>query len=218
MLKSRALPEDFDITQSLHSPYGSESHTYASPLVSPRSYFPHDEHDVYATVGNMESGEEYSTSPMGATPSLYGSYFTHRSSPFGQDSEMVSPIGTGDGVVGFSHIGHPQAIPPGHPSFMSGPNGYSKQPGSLSRPPISHLPLYDATAGIRPALTSPLNGNIPCTTPPLDYGDTDSSVEMNSTYSGRSIDASVSSEGTGQPCQYPLPHSVADITAPNSLF
>lgn len=208
MLKSRALPDDFDIAQSLHSPYGEISHTYGSPLVSPGTFFPSEENDVYATQAHMDNmgsphGEEFSTSPM-SSASLYSGYFTgNQTTGFGpgQDSDVMSSMGPAG--LGFTNLAQTSA--PGQPSFIASPNGFSKQAGNLSRPPVSHLQLYNAVRARAPSL----NGNMQCTTPPLDYAETDSSVEMNSTYSGRSMDASVvSSEGqtcTSIPSYPPLP-------------
>ncbi|CBX91160.1 hypothetical protein LEMA_P061940.1 [Plenodomus lingam JN3] len=40
MMRSRALPDDFDMASALHSPFGNSSHGIGSPLGSPGSYDP----------------------------------------------------------------------------------------------------------------------------------------------------------------------------------
>lgn len=94
MLKSRALPDNFDMTQVLHQPYGGR--TSGTPLTSPRTHrssFAGNGEPKPLVVNTVKrgSGDDYPISPSSAT-SAYGSYIVSPTS--GAPSENLSPTST----------------------------------------------------------------------------------------------------------------------------
>lgn len=80
MLKSRALPDDFDTTQVLRTPFDHKS-TSETPVASPRAQFRVLKKKPMLTIfqglltnPNRPNDEEYAMSPMSA-PSAGGGYF-----------------------------------------------------------------------------------------------------------------------------------------------
>ena len=87
MMRSRALPADFDMTQALHSPFGAPppQHGLGTPLPSPGSYAHFGQPGVRPlTLDTLRRVPEYEAygqtphyaSPTGMTPSLGGFAFT----------------------------------------------------------------------------------------------------------------------------------------------
>jgi hypothetical protein len=100
-MRSRALPDDFDMAQALHSPFGN-SHGLGTPLSSPGSYNPH-----YGD-GNMMRPLSIDTlrrgpldshiSPTGISPAFGGFTFT----PPQSATDTLSPVSAhGDSPFGF---------------------------------------------------------------------------------------------------------------------
>ncbi|KAK2841585.1 hypothetical protein FQN49_006112 [Arthroderma sp. PD_2] len=199
VLKSRALPDDFDMAQSLQSSYSTEHHGYTTPLVSPGTFFPPDENDPYSSARvSTPSGDDYATSPL-STASVYGSYFGRGSSAFGhgRGPDSISSISTSsDNLSSFAPMSSTNASIHRQSTFM--PGSFSEQHGSM-RPSMSQLHLYNASVRARAgSLNLPARGTVPCATPPLEFTDTDSSVDLNRTYGGRSLDASMSSDAVAR--------------------
>ncbi|EEQ29486.1 conserved hypothetical protein [Microsporum canis CBS 113480] len=189
VLKSRALPDDFDMAQSLQSSYAPEHHGYTTPLVSPGTFFPPEENDPYNSgrVGTS-SGDDYTTSPL-STVSAYSSYFGRGSSTFSRGTDSISSMSTsGDSLGSFASISSANPSIHGRVNFI--PRSFGEQQGTM-RPSVPQLHMYNTSVRARTgSLNLPLRGPIPCPTPPLEYTDTDSSVDLNSTYGSRSLDAS----------------------------
>ena len=94
-MKSRALPDDFDTTQALHSPFGGAAQPFSTPLASPISYT-----STFATDGGImrplkvdglrrQSEDDVTISPLSIN-SAYGNFYTPPGSI--PPSESLSPI------------------------------------------------------------------------------------------------------------------------------
>jgi hypothetical protein len=97
-MRSRALPDDFDMAHALHSPYGS-AHGIGTPMASPGAYtpsFPEGSMMRPLSIDTLRRGPVDShLSPTGISPAFGGFTFTppqsatdtlsptHESSPFG---------------------------------------------------------------------------------------------------------------------------------------
>jgi hypothetical protein len=154
-MRSRALPDDFDMTQALHSPFGSTSHAMGAPLTSPSHYtpaFPEGNMIRPLNLENLRRGPEAHLSPTGITPQFGGFNFT----PPQSVSEAISPVSPhGDSpAFTFSPVeqtsdrrGNPFVAPPspaGGPSFTS-------------HPQIPRLQIHDRLQRTRSeSLSSPL--------------------------------------------------------------
>jgi hypothetical protein len=95
MLKSRALPDNFDMAQVLHQPYGGRAAS-GTPLSSPQAHqspFPSKSDSKPLDPNPIEraSGDEYPISPSSAT-SAYGNYVPSPTS--GAPSLNLSPTST----------------------------------------------------------------------------------------------------------------------------
>lgn len=130
MMRSRALPEDFDMTQALHSPFGS-THGLGTPLTSPGSYtpgFPEGNMMRPLSIDTLRRGPMDShMSPTGISPAFGGFTFT----PPQSATDTLSPISTG-------HDGSPFGFPSNHQ--MEGSPRRSN-PFSMS---VSSAPTYAA--------------------------------------------------------------------------
>ena len=102
-MKSRALPEDFDMTQALHSPFGANvsqplTNHFSTPIVSP-AY-----HSAFADRGIVRppiimsglrrpSEDESTMSPMSASSAFNTFYTPPGSMPTSESLSPVSPMG-----------------------------------------------------------------------------------------------------------------------------
>ncbi|KAF1978481.1 homeobox-domain-containing protein [Bimuria novae-zelandiae CBS 107.79] len=105
MMRSRALPEDFDMASALHSPFGN-THGLGTPLASPGSYtpsFPEGNMMRPLSIDTLRRGPVDShMSPTGITPAFGGFAFT----PPQSATDTLSPISThGDSSFGFPSNG-----------------------------------------------------------------------------------------------------------------
>lgn len=101
MMRSRALPEDFDMTQALHSPFGA-SHGLGTPLTSPGQYtpgFPDGNMMRPLSIDTLRRGPMDShISPTGISPAFGGFTFT----PPQSATDTLSPVSAhGDSPFGF---------------------------------------------------------------------------------------------------------------------
>lgn len=173
-MKSRALPDDFDMTQALHSPFAGPpftSHALSSPIPpSPASY----------SAGFAEAGairplmidgvrrpsEDSNLSPNSLS-SAYGTYYTPPGSH--STSENLSPISP----VNERSNSMSQAI-----SYNSSPRSANPfiRSSSFSTtyhsyPQIPRLQIHDRMARSRAeSLASPLRTSMSYTGNALDYG------------------------------------------------
>ena len=155
MLKSRALPDDFDMTQTLHSPRGSQP-MGGTPMASPVSYMPSYSDSQFARpmlLGGLRrpSEDESVTSPMSMS-SMYGNFYTPPT------SDNVSPISTASDR---NHFAHPSSQ---HTSPRA-PNPFAMRSSSFSsayqHPQIPRLQLHDRVGRARAeSLQSPLRSSM----------------------------------------------------------
>ncbi|EMD61170.1 hypothetical protein GGP41_010070 [Bipolaris sorokiniana] len=132
MMRSRALPDDFDMASALHAPFGN-SQGLGTPLASPGSYQP-----SYAE-GNMMRPLSIDTfrrgpldshmSPTGITPAFGGFSFT----PPQSATEAISPVS--------AHEGSPFG-------FHSAPLEASPRTSNPFSMPVSNPPAYAANHSI----------------------------------------------------------------------
>ncbi|KAF2000093.1 hypothetical protein P154DRAFT_208948 [Amniculicola lignicola CBS 123094] len=117
MMRSRALPEDFDMTQALHSPFGN-AHGLGTPLASPGSYTPgYPEGNMMRplSIDTLRRGPiDSHISPTGISPAFGGFTFT----PPQSATDTLSPVSTG-------HEGSPFGFPPSMDNGVSRSNPFS---------------------------------------------------------------------------------------------
>lgn len=146
VLKSRALPDDFDMAQALHSPYGNCPHPADAPLSSPGDYSCQEGDFVptspMAPAGFRTYDDEYVTSPLSATSAWNGYFSSHSVNATRPDASPTHPSQTSSPV---------QANP-----YMR-PCSFPNTSQSL-HPPLQHVHFADASA--RPRTVS-LNSSHP---------------------------------------------------------
>ncbi|KAF2687444.1 homeobox-domain-containing protein [Lentithecium fluviatile CBS 122367] len=101
MMRSRALPDDFDMAQALHSPFGS-GHGLGTPLASPGAYqpsFPEGNMMRPLSIDTLRRGPlDSHISPTGISPAFGGFTFT----PPQSATDTLSPVSAhGDSPFGF---------------------------------------------------------------------------------------------------------------------
>ena len=94
MMKSRALPDDFDMTQALNSPFGTLPQPYSTPMASPSSFA-----SGFVETGTIrplmidsmrrQSEDDITMSPLSIN-SAYGGFYTPPGS-VGASSQNISP-------------------------------------------------------------------------------------------------------------------------------
>ncbi|KAF2788971.1 hypothetical protein K505DRAFT_254353 [Melanomma pulvis-pyrius CBS 109.77] len=158
MMRSRALPEDFDMTQALHSPFGS-THGLGTPLSSPGSYtpgFPEGNMMRPLSIDTLRRGPMDShISPTGISPAFGGFTFT----PPQSATDTLSPVSAHEG----SPFGFPSAPLDGSPR-TSNPfsMSMSTSPAYAAHHSIPRLSLHaDRVARSRAeSLSSPLRSSM----------------------------------------------------------
>ncbi|KAF2843136.1 hypothetical protein M501DRAFT_926337 [Patellaria atrata CBS 101060] len=149
MMRSRALPEDFDMAQALHSPFGAP-HGVGTPLGSPAGYnpgFPEGNMMRPLSIDTLRRLPEGAhMSPTGISPAFGGFTFT----PPQSATEGLSPVSpTGEGSP-FNYPGPMDQNRRGNP-FVGSPNGFT------SHPQIPRLQIHDRVVRTRAeSLSSPL--------------------------------------------------------------
>jgi hypothetical protein len=136
MMRSRALPDDFDMTQALHSPFGA-SHGVGSSLNSPSNYAPSFPEGNMIRPLNLDTLRRVPDhmSPTGITPAFGGFNFT----PPQSVTDTLSPVSpAGDSPFNYSPTleGSPRRSNP----FA---NGVSSPSTFTSHPQIPRLQLHD---------------------------------------------------------------------------
>lgn len=205
MLKSRALPEDFDMTQVLYSPYGSQPPSGA-PMTSPNDFFASNPEAGALrplVIDNMKrpGEDDYVTSPLSPT-SAYGSCFGPTGSgPTSNDN--ISPVSTtSDRAALFTSLSNSQASTPRTSNPFTRSSSFSAAYPRANHPQIPRLQLHDRVTRSRAeSLGSPLRTSISYSGNPLDYGEGLSPTAMNMPYNGH--------QGLGSP----VPQSPLDNTS-----
>lgn len=128
MMRSRALPDDFDMTQALHAPFGN-SHGIGTPLASPAAFgqgFPESAMMRPLSIDTLRRATlDSHMSPTGISPAFGGFTFT----PPQSATDTLSPVSAHDSPFGFPsapldsspRTSNPFSIP------VSTPTSYSSQ-------------------------------------------------------------------------------------------
>lgn len=171
VIKMRAVPEDFDNIQALHSPYGA-----MNPLGAPLA--------AAAELGNASYGEqmarplvvdvrrpetEDNISPTGLTPAFDGVGFSHHGA---QASDMMPNISsaTSDRSPFASHLQNSVGGRPRAPNVFPGRLDNGNQYGQQGMRPLQPLHLRDVTTRPRAdSLHSPLRSGMSWKGETLDY-------------------------------------------------
>ena len=167
MLKSRALPDDFDMTQALHSPYTDFPPSASRQFLSSGSYYQDKDPATAgpALTGGLRSySDDYTVSPLSVT-STWDSYFSPHLTPTPKDD--ISP-------PGYMPEPSPNDVHP-YITSISYPN--------LPRPVWNGLPLPfrfgDTPGQARTAsLASSSHSNDPATSAPLHHAMTPLCMEF----------------------------------------
>lgn len=156
MMRSRALPDDFDMTQALHSPFGAAGHGVGTPLASPATNF-----SPSFPEGNMVRPLSLDTirrfpegpqiSPGGVPPPFGGYSFT----PPQSATDTSSPVSATGEPNPFAYSSQPMDGSPRRPNpFVGGVTSASPFP---QYPQVPRLQLHDRMARTRAeSLCSPL--------------------------------------------------------------
>lgn len=173
MMKMRAVPDDFDNVQALHSPYGAV-HGIGTPMHSPIDFVPsYSEHMMRPlmvdTMRRNDSDEQH-MSPTGLTPG-----FSHVGFNGGHamgSPDILSPlsINSNDRFYG-SHLNSPMSAGPRSSSFDR-QNNYQGLPHSRQHVrPLQPLQLRETMSRTRSeSLQSPLRTSMSWKGETLDYG------------------------------------------------
>lgn len=113
MIKMRAVPDDFDNVQALHSPYGAV-HALGTPISSPvdfagSSYAEHMMRPLMVDVRRADAGDDH-LSPTGLSPAFGSIGFSPSAAAAMGSSDMLSPLSPG--AAGDRY---------GYPSHLSSP-------------------------------------------------------------------------------------------------
>jgi hypothetical protein len=178
MLKMRAVPDDFDNVQALHSPYGAV-HGIVTPLQSPNDYTPsYGEQAMMRpllvdTMRRHETEDQH-LSPTGLSPSFGHVGFA----PPGSigTSDVLSPLSlnSSDRFYG-SHQSSPLSAGPRSANAFNrqtSSDGYPIQPHSRHPRPLQPLQLRETMSRTRSqSLQSPLRSSMSWKGETLDYAD-----------------------------------------------
>ena len=171
MMKSRALPDDFDMTQTLHTPFGIIPQPYSTPLASPASYV-----TTFADNGALrplmidglrrQSEDEGTISPISMS-SNFGNFYTPPASIAASEAmSPISPIERGT----FANLQLAQATSPRRANPFMRSSSFSSNVHSTP----SHIPrlqLHERVARTRAeSLASPLRSSMSYTGSALNYG------------------------------------------------
>jgi hypothetical protein len=100
MMRSRALPDDFDMAQALHAPFGN-SHGLGTPLASPAAFgqgFPDSAMMRPLSIDTLRRATlDSHMSPTGISPAFGGFQFT----PPQSATDTLSPVSAHDSPFGF---------------------------------------------------------------------------------------------------------------------
>ena len=219
-MKSRALPEDFDMTQALHSPFGANvsqsiSQNYSTPMLSPANYSSAFTDNSSLRPPLMMGGlrrdcdDDSTISPI--MSSNFNSYFTSSGSLSASDN--LSPISPGGDRAPFISSSYSQVSTPRSSNPFTRSNSFN----SNLHPsvPRLHLPHDRVSRSRAESLGSPLRtstsyGGLP------DFATTTSEESINTVASAGfqtprsySSDASLMSRPTGFSCKYISTHVVS---------
>lgn len=199
VLKSRALPEDFDMAHALHSPYGG-NHGMGTPLASPASYLPSYHEGVVMRPLMMEglrrqSEDEITTSPISMS-SAYGNFFTP---PGSVASDNMSPISTTSERAQWGTLPSSQNTSPRSGNPFTRSSSFST---AYHHPQLPRLQLHDRVTRTRAeSLGSPLRSSMSYTGSALNYSTSQTTGPLVPNSDQRQI---IESQSVPQPLQAPM--------------
>ena len=173
MMKMRAVPDDFDTVQALHSPYGAV-HGIGTPMQSPVDYVPaFTDHMMRPLmVDNLRRNEtDEHMSPTGLSPGFGHVSFASGGSMGTPD--VLSPLSLNSNDRYFpSHLSSPMSAGPRSSNTFDRQNSFQ----ALSNPrqhvrPLQPLQLRETMSRSRSdSLQSPLRSSMSWKGETLDYG------------------------------------------------
>jgi hypothetical protein len=177
-MKMRAVPDDFDNVQALHSPYGAV-HGIGTPLVSPVDYTSsYADHNMMRplmvdTIGRRHGNDEH-MSPTGISPAFGNVGFAQAGSM--NTPDILSPLSLGSTDRYYSsHISNPLSTGPrgANPFNRQSNESYQIHPQTRHQPrPLQPLSLRETISRSRSeSLQSPLRSNMSWKGNSLDYAD-----------------------------------------------
>lgn len=173
MMKMRAVPDDFDNVQALHSPYGAV-HAIGAPLQSPVDFMPsyaeHMMRPLMIDTMRRHDGDEQHMSPTGLTPGFGHIGFNSPNSM--NSADVLSPLSmnSSDRFYG-SQLSSPMSAGP-RSSHFDRQNIYQGLPHSRQHVrPLQPLQLRETMSRNRAeSLQSPLRSSMSWKGETLDYG------------------------------------------------
>jgi hypothetical protein len=198
-MRSRALPDDFDMTQALHSPFGT-AHG-GTPMTSPGSYAPSfPEENMMRplsidTLRRMPDGSHMS--PSGIAPTFGGFAFT----PPQSATENLSPVSAGH-ESSFSYASAQFDRSPRRSNPFIGTMSMISSPAYAAHPNIPRLQLHaDRVTRTRAeVLSSPLRAS-------MTYSNAINGGSLHGSHDGSS-QSTESSQMHGEQSQRPLSSSM----------
>ncbi|KAK6219783.1 homeobox domain-containing protein [Colletotrichum tabaci] len=176
MIKMRAVPDDFDNVQALHSPYGAV-HGLNTPMSSPmnfgtQSYADHMIRPLMVDVRRAEGGDEHMSS-TGLSPGFGSIGFTPPGAMSSPDIlSPMTPNSTGDHRYGYGSHLSPMGSGPrtSNPFARQGAleNSMSMHRGQPSRP-LQPLQLRETMSRSRSDIQSPLRSSMSWKGDAIDY-------------------------------------------------
>ncbi|ESZ93057.1 hypothetical protein SBOR_6578 [Sclerotinia borealis F-4128] len=174
MMKMRAVPDDFDNVQALHSPYGAV-HGIGAPMQSPVEYVPnYADHMIRPLMVDTMRRHEHDDhmSPTGMSPAYPGhGGFTPGSSIGTPD--VLSPLSiTSSDRYFSSHLSSPMSSGPRSSNPFDRQGGYQavSQPRHHNGRPLQPLQLRETMSRSRSeSLQSPLRSSMSWKGETLDY-------------------------------------------------
>jgi hypothetical protein len=198
MMRSRALPDDFDMAQALHTPFGN-AHGLGTPLASPAAFgqgFPEGAMMRPLSIDTLRRGTlDSHMSPTGISPAFGGFTFT----PPQSATDSLSPVSAHDSPFGFHSAALDNSPTTSNPFSIpiSAPTSYSSQHT------IPRLSLHaDRISRTRAeSLNSPLRTSMSYT-----QGSDSMHASLDSAShsdASRSFSSSVMPYGIGYSCEFP---------------
>ena len=171
-MKSRALPDDFDMTHTLHSPFGSIPHHFANQVGSPGSYAPGFQEGGVSRLMTMDHLRRQSEDDGIISPLTMGPPFSNYYSPSSSvpASENISPISPMSERTNFTAHSMSLSSSPRRPNPFARSSSFSTTTYN-PHPYIPRLPSHDRLQRARAdSLASPLRSSMSHANTPLDYG------------------------------------------------
>ncbi|OBU00543.2 hypothetical protein VE01_01008 [Pseudogymnoascus verrucosus] len=173
MMKMRAVPDDFDNVQALHSPYGAV-HGIGTPLQSPVDYSQNygdpgmGMRPLMVDTMRRQEHEEH-LSPTGLSPAFGHVGFASQGSP-----DMLSPLSLGGGDRYYSnHLANPGGTGARNSTVYNRHNsmdGYGMQASRQGARPLQPLQLRETMSRSRSeSLQSPLRSSMSWKGDSIDY-------------------------------------------------